>query len=964
MPESGGTSYYNMYDYANQIASGYGQHASIYNNGPMQAILESVCNTLFGKSFRELPGSVQNMVQTFAPQFMQLIPGVGDSGMLYQNMYQAGVTSGQFSGTGAVEAAQQAHALAMLVQNTLYDDRGYMNMQVTRGLSGRLSEDVAVAMVGDYLNRHKLRTERVNLSAPDQQDTSAPASNVQAEKRAMARINKLYNDRQITAQEKAYYENSLQTVSSHVRAEAAVQNLFENSPGEVITTDSGQVISNAEEFTQLRKANKAQAEKIINKAMQVYNSDRLTDAQRDKLEQGVMKDLRTGKGSKYTDVQFDNQSTLNTIQSVWDTNAILTVFNKDDAEGINKMLQESLPAINESVSVLSKAFNTQDFEELKQTARQLNLGSIASKQDVEKIKSNLNNAFAMSAATNRTIESVLTERKSIVEALSVLEGGKGFVSNDQVINIQRIRNQAIQNEAVGAFRTQDQEVEAYQRSYDNAKNVYGDIAALRGIMDKNKDLIPEADAKKVNEMWTNFQQALASGDTDLAEYWNKQAMQYLDRADINKEQRAWYGKDRVAEITNESAKAGAIGQFEEHLRISENLNFSDKQVQSLATAYAQGIDIVGTDAQAWGIILDIVNNEKYDTKDKKTKAITDNLGLGKGFEGQIGNLVEGLQVADKQGAAQIRAWVLEGGGGQAVIGQQQLIKENDAWVKHQIQSGAVNYSFDRDSNPIGTFFTSLLSTDEVITPQAYFKARVLQKMDESGGQLNFQQAVDALRADEQTKDTFEDVHYIGKLDEDNKLDEESISRLAERLGVDSDTFKTKYQFENGAIKWQDIVNDLGSDKPLSIADNMVYVGGKELAAAAQREVQDMQLLGRFNLTEALAGDNLIDQSELDKMIGQDQYISTTRTRNGQEQEVMTYNGPIQALKGMTKEEILNFFNKEDASSGKTMATILQERQYKDSGTTGEVMRVITSIEGYARTICGAVTNNPVPATHT
>lgn len=105
-------------------------------------------------------------------------------------------------------------------------------------------------------------------------------------------------------------------------------------------------------------------------------------------------------------------------------------------------------------------------------------------------------------------------------------------------------------------------------------------------------------------------------------------------------------------------------------------------------------------------------------------------------------------------------------------------------------------------------------------------------MDESGGQLNFQQAVDALRADEQTKDTFEDVHYIGKLDEDNKLDEESISRLAERLGVDSDTFKTKYQFENGAIKWQDIVNDLGSDKPLSIADNMVYVGGKELAAAA------------------------------------------------------------------------------------------------------------------------------------
>ena len=84
----------------------------------------------------------------------------------------------------------------------------------------------------------------------------------------------------------------------------------------------------------------------------------------------------------------------------------------------------------------------------------------------------------------------------------------------------------------------------------------------------------------------------------------------------------------------------------------------------------------------------------------------------------------------------------------------------------------------------------------------------------------------------------------------------------------------------------------------------------------------MQLLGRFNLTEALAGDNLIDQSELDKMIGQDQYISTTRTRNGQEQEVMTYNGPIQALKGMTKEEILNFFNKEDASIGKTMATIL------------------------------------------
>ena len=48
----------------------------------------------------------------------------------------------------------------------------------------------------------------------------------------------------------------------------------------------------------------------------------------------------------------------------------------------------------------------------------------------------------MAAASNRSIESILTERKSIVEAVSALEGGTKFVSNQHVINMQRVRNQA------------------------------------------------------------------------------------------------------------------------------------------------------------------------------------------------------------------------------------------------------------------------------------------------------------------------------------------------------------------------------------------------------------------------------------------------------------------------------------------------------------------------------------------
>lgn len=919
MSNLGGAAFNTFQDASNATATAYMHY--VQGTDPMyNATLNGIIQAMFGVSFRELPGSVQKLIQMFGPQFMQLVPGAGNAALLYQNMYQQGVTSGMFNSQDAVSAAQLAHSLTMVAQNTLYTNKGQLNTQVTHGLSGALAEQVAAQLVGGLLMEQPASSQHINLTENAVSNTHAARSQA-----AMAAVDLMFKNGQISVWDKEQYDNVINNIGGQVRSEAALRHAFANGSFKV-----GNKTYSADKWGDYS----ADEKKAITKAaLMAYNSSPLSITEAD--EKQVLKELQTGEKLKFVDSKIASASQVNMLASIWGGKAAVDVIDKNSADRISKAMAESLPALNEATAILAKAFNTQDFEELQKTAKQLNLGSLSSKNDIEKIRDNLNNAFAMAAASNRSIESILTERKSIVEAVSALEGGTKFVSNQHVINMQRVRNQAQLNDAVGAFKTQEEESAAYQRSYDNASNVYGYIAALQGLMQKNPDLLSPQQKEKAERIVSSGIAALAYGDTDLAEAFNKQGMRLWKQMDMTEEQRRWFGKDSLADITNMSAIAGSAGQFQGHLKKS---GFQG-DAEGLTRAYRAGLELVGTDAAAWSTIIGVMRDDSYKSNAERAVKVRDTLRLSSGADAQIQAIINGISASGAQGIAQVANWALQGGGGQTVIGQHTIMKENAAWIRQQMRSGTINTPAASD-DPITTFFTSLMSTDQAVTPQDFFKASVIKRMQQSrqggGAGMTFRQAVDALKSEDTA--VFGDISYIGDIKGDDKsgyrLSEKGISELAEQMGYKGrlKEFKKKFVQADGSLDWQGINSALGADRPLNIAGNKLYLGGKNLSEAAGKEQKQLDLLGGLDLTKALAGDNNIDKNEIQDVLGKSNF------KEG------VYKGPIERFKDLTAEQISKMMNTSATDGGPTMAMQIRDRSYKDDSVTGQAVSLLAEIK--------------------
>lgn len=114
----------------------------------------------------------------------------------------------------------------------------------------------------------------------------------------------------------------------------------------------------------------------------------------------------------------------------------------------------------------------------------------------------------------------------------------------------------------------------------------------------------------------------------MAEHFNKQGMRLWKQMDMTEEQKRWFGKDSLADITNMSAIAGSAGQFAGHL---QQVGFEGDRA-SLASAYRQGLELVGTDAHAWTKIIDVLRDGTYKSNSERAAKVRDTLRLSSGAD--------------------------------------------------------------------------------------------------------------------------------------------------------------------------------------------------------------------------------------------------------------------------------------------------------------------------------------------
>ena len=134
------------------------------------------------------------------------------------------------------------------------------------------------------------------------------------------------------------------------------------------------------------------------------------------------------------------------------------------------------------------------------------------------------------------------------------------------------------------------------------------------------------------------------------------------------------------------------------------------------------------------------------------------------------------------------------------------------------------------------------------------------------------------------------------------------------------------------MDWQGINSALGADRPLNIAGNKLYLGGKNLSEAAGKEQKQLDLLGGLDLTKALAGDNNIDKNEIQDVLGKSNF------KEG------VYKGPIERFKDLTAEQISKMMNTSATDGGPTMAMQIRDRSYKDDSVTGQAVSLLAEIK--------------------
>lgn len=535
-------------------------------------LLNVVANMFGAQSIEDLPPFFQTVAQMLVFAGVnnygdQL--GIMNQGNMFANMHQAVLASGPIESRGlagadgknpylgtttgpGAKSVQMADILTRIAAKNYFNEDGSTNDDATQGMSGQMYTGYAAGVMKE---RGIQPGDILTAVAPDKGA-------------------------------KALYDTA---------SKAVAQGASQDSDQYKSMIDIARVTERREELMSQHKeyATLRQKEEELRK----YDSmdpSKMTDAQKQARE-AAEKDVKVLRSRIDRDVDSQLEGTTLEGKTINGKKEEALTVTKDMVDAsrqqenvggsqfelvksqTEKDIKEALRRGAKNVAELEKMWGTHEFADLQKAAKELAMGSLADKDNVEKVAARIKDAQIMSEKTGRSIQSIWKEQSDIVTNLANAYGGKQFVDQEAVTTIQRQSEQAAQNNEKYGYgpdkTTMAAELQAQQEAYLNDTAEIIDAEAMlndpriqmtseqrqkmQALVDKFND--PNTTLEEQEEIRAQMHEHVSeiTHGEGVSEDYHKRAMSKYGNQAVQQRSRAVQGDKQRNYIADELNRTGA-----------------------------------------------------------------------------------------------------------------------------------------------------------------------------------------------------------------------------------------------------------------------------------------------------------------------------------------------------------------------------------------------------------------------
>lgn len=514
-------------------------------------------------------------------------------------------------------------------------------------------------------------------------------------------------------------------------------------------------------------------------------------------------------------------------------------------ENAKREIHEAMRRTAKNVKDLGEIFGTDDFGDLQRIARELGMGSLTDKDNVERVTRAITNAQVLAEETGRSVQSILHEQGNLMNVYSKIYGGAERVDRTAVERNQRISASAGKAAKEAGKGSTTEEIAAETAAADAAAmEETADVAFFMYELFDNKDAVLSEEARAEGmDIYKRWQQAEEDGDQEAMIAVRAEMKQWTDKYARWNE-----NKQKLANTKYGSRLSGTWNMA----RVMHNV---DVDIDNLTEEQVAAYKDLGTDIQSEESrqqIKDVLKNVSNETLNKLRKASDESPeALHKKIEELLAEAKGKMSEEDyKNYERALRGYEAIGEGGRRFINESAYEEGNEGRVTtegeamHRAKSArkmldrALEEGKEVEKGGIPAFIDGLLTSDKAITN----RDAMLKYMQDKG--------------------------YIG---ENGVIDDEAIKKLNQE---DKGAFGLQIDEKTGTIRNTDVLDKMVKGKDGKMHPLWEVMGLGATREEALKNAKDINKVsdGLLKLDEAgisaqgVGGGNIVffDAYELDK----------------------------------------------------------------------------------------------------
>lgn len=358
-----------------------------------------------------------------------------------------------------------------------------------------------------------------------------------------------------------------------------------------------------------KKMSTEEREEARKTAKRVYELRSSLDRQVDKALEGTELDEETIDGKKVGKKKISSADLTAARQQQWKGGTQAEMITKDAVKDVH----EALRAGSKNIAELEKMFGTSEFGELQNMAKQLGMGSLTDKQNVDKVTRTIKQAQVLAEKSGRSIQSIMNEQGSLVSAYARIYGRADRVDNKAVARTQRISEEAGAASEEHGYGASKEEIAAENVAADAAAaEETKNIAALKYTLHNDKDVVLSKEARERGAALEKaIDDAYARGDADTAHMLEQEAASFVATyGDMNEEKQKDATKTYNADLAGKHTMARIMTNMD-----TEMDNMSQERIDAMRE---NGTDI--TDVKTREGIKSVIRNVSNKNINRMTKA--------------------------------------------------------------------------------------------------------------------------------------------------------------------------------------------------------------------------------------------------------------------------------------------------------------------------------------------------------